>query len=449
MVVGLTLLSMVGCNSGALVVETPTPTPLQDASQPTRLPTATMPLQDASRPLQDATRDGSRPLVIWLPPQFNPDDGSRAGAMLRRRLDEFIVAHPGVMVEVRLKAVEGQGGLSNMLETTAAVAPEGLPEIIALNRSDLESAFLKGLIIPYPQSENWLEETDWYAYTRQLSSVQGTMVGMPFAGDMLMLVYRPGRVGTAPETWEQVFNTGLPVATALADRRALLGLTLYLSTGGSLEDEEHRPVLQIDNLTRVLELFADGGERGAFPAALGQLVDDQAAWQYYLDNRSSMVVTLSSNFLSQLPADSTAIALPVLEGNRAVLADGWVLAMPFQGASRPLQDASRTSQNGDVERQRLTLELVQFLVDSKFLSEWSEAEGFIPARPSALAAWRNQSVQVLCSQLSLGAQVIPANDLLFSTGQVISEAILQVNRRQMDPQTAAQAAIERLAEPQR
>ena len=50
-------------------------------------------------------------LHLWLPPEFDPNDGTLAGNLLKARLEEFTAQNPGVSIEVRLKAVQGAGGL--------------------------------------------------------------------------------------------------------------------------------------------------------------------------------------------------------------------------------------------------------------------------------------------------------------------------------------------------
>ena len=66
-------------------------------------------------PAATATESASNHLVIWLPPQFDPAGGTEAGALIQSRLDSFIAQHPDLNIEVRLKALDGKGGLLDSL----------------------------------------------------------------------------------------------------------------------------------------------------------------------------------------------------------------------------------------------------------------------------------------------------------------------------------------------
>jgi len=79
-------------------------------------------------------------LILWLPPEFDPHSGTPAGDLLNERLDAFINAHPGLTIEVRIKAVNGPGGLLDSLATTSAAAPAAIPSLVALPRGELETA---------------------------------------------------------------------------------------------------------------------------------------------------------------------------------------------------------------------------------------------------------------------------------------------------------------------
>ena len=48
---------------------------------------------------------------IWLPPEFDPDGNSPASSLLKARLEQFATENPDIRLEVRVKALEGAGGL--------------------------------------------------------------------------------------------------------------------------------------------------------------------------------------------------------------------------------------------------------------------------------------------------------------------------------------------------
>jgi ABC-type glycerol-3-phosphate transport system substrate-binding protein len=97
------------------------------------------------------------------------------------------------------------------------------------------------------------------------------------------------------------------------------------------------------------------------------------------------------------------------------------------------------------EKREMAVRLAEYLSASEFLGRWTETAGYLPPRPSALAAWQNQSAQNIFSQVVISAQVKPSNDVLTSLGPVLLESTLKVMKRESDPIKTAQAAAERVA----
>lgn len=392
-------------------------------------PTGTI-APEATRALT-ATPSGPQTLTLWLPPQFDPNSATPAGDRLRARLETFQSENPGLRVQVRIKAASGSGGLLEALGVTSAAAPSALPALIALPRSDLESAALKGLIFPLDGLSKQIDDPDWYAFARQLALIQGSAFGLPFAGDTLLLLYRSARLPTAPSDWNAIVRLGQSVAFPAADPQALVTLELYLSAGGATKDAQGRPILQTEALLKALKLYAESASPNIFPNWLSQYQTDGQAWQAYRDQRANLVITWCSRYLAELPADTTATLLPSLGAQPLTLATGWIWAI-----SEPLP-----------ERRPAAAKLAEFLVASDFLAQWNAAAGYLPPRPSALAAWTNQSVRSLLSAAALSAQVRPSNDALISLGPVLADATLQVIKQQIDPVQAAQTAVEKLSLP--
>lgn len=372
-------------------------------------------------------------LTIWVPPRFNPNSESEAGRLLAQRIQAFENEH-GVRIEVRVKEEIGPGSLLETLTAASPVAPLALPSLVALPRADLEVAALKGLIVPLEGLSRVIDEPDWYTYARELAMVQGTSFSLPFAGDALLVVYRPSLVVAPPDSWEAVLRLGQPVAFPAGDVQALLPLTFYRALGGEIADAQRRPVLFESSLTPTLQLFADASERGLFPFWLSQYETYGQVWDAYQEQRVNAAVVWSSYYLSVLPADSSALPLPALNGASELqtMANswGWAVADPLP------------------ERRELAVRLAEYLTASDFLARWTEAAGYLPTRPSALAGWENGTQRTLLSPIAASARARPTNDLIASIGPVLKEAGLKILKREASPAEAARAAVERLAVPQ-
>lgn len=371
-------------------------------------------------------------LTIWMPPEFGANNSTTAGSLLARRMEEFSKLNGGVKIQVRIKASNGVGGLLDSLTTASAAAPSALPSLIALPRSDLEVAALKGLIYPLDGSSTAIDEGDWFNYAKQLAMVEGGTFALPFAGDALIIAYRPGQISGSFSDWSSLFRLGQPLAFSAGDAQAMFVLSMYQSIGGPVEDAQHRPTLQPDLLSQVLGLISDGEKQGVFPYWLSQYETDGQIWQAYQDRRVNALVTWTSQYLSTLPPDTAAVPIPALTDTPSTLATGWGWAVA----------------DPDPNQRLLSTRLAEYLTEGKFLSEWSEAAGYLPTRPSALADWSNQNLKTFLSPVAVSAHLRPTGDQLSSLGPILKDAALKVMKRESDPTQAAKEASEKLSFPE-
>lgn len=401
----------------------PTPQASLPTSAATLLPAETAIVTPA------AGAEETQTLTVWLPPQFDPNDGTEAGNLLRERLNTF-ARENGVSLIVRIKAENGPAGLLEALEITGVAAPDALPALIALPRTQMETAALKGLIYPLTGLTNELEENDWYPYAAELAAVQGTPFCLPFAGDALVLLYRPTRLPVPAKDWQGILYTNQTLLLSAGDPQALFTLALYRAAGGSLDDEFGRPTLDENTLSGVLEFYQRGAQLNTLPSWLAQLTSDSLAWQAYREQRANWIVTWASNYLSELPADTNVVQLPAFTG-QVGMADGWVWCLT----------------DPQVDRRALSVKLAETLVTSEYLADWTEAAGYLPTRPSALATWANPSLSAPLQEILINARLRPENEIVDNLGPVLQEAVLQVLEKHMDAATAAKQAAEKISLP--
>jgi ABC-type glycerol-3-phosphate transport system substrate-binding protein len=341
------------------------------------------------------------------------------------------VQNPEIEVLLRVKAASGPGGLLESLSTASAAAPDALPSLVALTRSDLETAALKGLVIPMDDLTAAFGDKDWYEYARQMGDVQGSLMGLPFSGDTQVLVYRSGRPQTSSITWQSFLQSGNAILFPAASRQAYFPLALYMSIDGRLRDEEFRPALELDKLTQMLQFFSDGSRQGVFPSFLSNYDSDAQVWQAYEEQRANWMVTWGSSYLSRLPADSQALALPGLTEGRFTLADGWIWALV----------EPRTDQ------QAMAVKLAEYLVNADFLREWTSKTGFFPVRPSSLEDRVDQTQVTLISQSLNTAKILPEMNILTTITPLLQEATLNIIQGQGNPGQTAESVVERLERP--
>jgi len=367
----------------APVTPTPAETPVVGATQ-TALPTGQVQI-----------------LRVWLPPQFDPNATTVAANVLGHRFEEFEAAHPGLELEIRIKDDEDEAGLVTALSVTSAAAPSVLPDLVALSRPALESAALQGLVHPMNGLSTVLDDRNWYGYARDLGHVQNTAYGLPFAGDVLVLVYRSEveRINT----WNDILASENPLVFAAGDPKAMVGLALYISAGGELLDAQGQPTLNQEVLTRVLTLISDGVIAGVFSPSLGNVVRDEQVLQSYLGERANMAIYWASNY--RAPQGQFTLPLPGLDETTLSFGTGWVWALA----------------GSNTENQQLAIELADYLVADDFLSNWTRESGYLPTRLSSVDAKDDTITAILES-----AQLIPSNDVLSVLGPLMQDAVARV-----------------------
>lgn len=415
------LLLLVGCTS---IV------PPQATATPTRA--AAMTPTPPSTP--EITPTPVRPLTlrIWLPAQFHPTSGTPAGELLQARLDEFIAQQSGeARLEVRAKAVDGPGGLLDSLAAASAAAPLALPDLILLPRPMLEAAALKGLLHPMDELLSRQDDPDWYAYARQLARLQNSIFGLPFAGDALVLAYRPAEVTEPPTDLEAVLQGENVLAFPAADPQALFTLALYQAAEGAIVDDQGRPFIEKDKLAQILNFYDQAAKNEIIPFWLTQYQNDEQVWEAFQQRRADMAITWASRYLALKPEGVNATLIPTPQGKPFTLATGWVWAL-----------AGLTQ-----ERQSLGVQLAEFLCEPRFLGDWNAAAGYLPPRPSAVETWSESYLRLFAAQVSEAAQMQPSADLLASLATPLTQAAVEVLKQQTEPDSAAQEVVDSLQRP--
>ena len=359
-------------------------------------------------------------LLLWVPPQFDPNAETSAGELFQMRLDEFAARRPGLQVEVRVKS---EATIIDTLTVTNAAAPSLVPDLVALSRPNLETAVLKGLLHPLDGLTTQLDDPDWYPYAVQMAHIQNTAFGIPFAGNAQVLA---GYGSPLPENWldvkEQTF------IFLAADPQALFSLSLYISSGGTLTDEQGRLALNEAILTNILTFYADARENGTLLRSVNDYQTSEQTWQAFQEKRTNLAVTWTYFPLNNPASNMTIAPLPGLSTATVPLATGYAWAL--SGA--------------DSDKQALAVELAEFLSDSAFLAEWTEATGMLPTRPTALSSWKDAEIYPVLAEIAQSAQLIPTQDALIVIGPLIQGAVKAVLTEESAPRDAAHAVTEQL-----
>lgn len=421
----LCCLFLAGCANLSSLLPTPEPVTVSPSSSDGTSTDIPAPNNVTATPttVSTATPGGPHVLRIWVPPQFDPSADTPAAKLLQQRLDDFVKRRPGLQIEVRVKAESGTDNLVDALSATRAAAPSVAPDLIALSRADMANAADKGLLHPLDGLTTIQDDPDWYAYALQVAHVQNTTFGLPFAGDALVLV---GYADVLPANWLQLEkNTFIFPA---ADPKASFSLALYLSTGSTLVDQQGQPALDTTSMEDVLSFYLQSATDDLLPHNAVDYQSDDDSWQAFRERRANLVVTWASRYLQTQGANLNLAPLTGITNSQYSLATGWSWAL---SGSNP-------------DNQNLAVELAEFLSDSQFLAEWTQAAGYVPTRPTALASWTDARAKFFLGQAAESAHLIPSQDLVNTVGPLFAEATLSVLNGEKMPAQAVQSAVEQL-----
>lgn len=368
-------------------------------------------------------------LRVWLPPEIalSTDEGA---AVLNAQLAAFRANHPDLILTIEQKSISGQSGILNYLRTGRTIAPDILPDLIAIPISQLDLAHSEELIYPLGNIIETDVLEDLYPAALNLVLKENQVNGFPFLlTQMPHLAYNTQVVtGTISSRWELFAEQPISfVFPASGNATNTLGLQLYLAANGTLTNEAGQFALQQGPLVAALEQLFLAKNLGIILDQSSNFGTLQESWPLLQTGTSSVVLTNSEQFLQQRDADGlfAATAVPGFDRQLTPLVSGWAWAIS----------------TADPTQRELAAELLNTLIESSNLGEWSYASGYLPARQSAFDFWPEDDsyTEFARIQLNLAQPMpIPQGHIIMTT---LNNAVFDVITLAKTPQAAAEAAI--------
>ncbi len=359
-------------------------------------------------------------LTLWLPPIFRSDSNSPGGNAFNKRIEAYEELHPGMNVVVRIKAATGAGGLRDSLAVAAAAAPGALPDLVALDQSNLRAAAIKSLIFPL---DGLLPSDSWnsvFSYAKAMVVIDDLHYGLPFSGDALILASTVVPY-PEPERWGATGIWTKPIFLPLGDSRALFLFYGYYAAGGSQILSSTNAEIQQEPLAQELAwLAAMQADELLAPRSLQ--IDSFEGSFLAIENIGECSATLYSIVAKN--GDYFMSYLPTPEGAKFSLATGWAWAIATY----------------DPARQGKAADLMLWLSDPQFLSEWAQAQGVLPPSNTAIELWPSSVQKRLAAGISEQAFAFPDDEISAFAGPVLSKAVRRVLMEGISPADAAQEA---------
>jgi ABC-type glycerol-3-phosphate transport system substrate-binding protein len=406
-----------------------TVTPTPGGSQSTPIPQETLDASTLAPTSTPGETQRQTTLTLWVAPIFSPSVEGAAAELLAERLAAFEAAHEDVEIDVRVKPVSGQGNLIETLEAATAAAPEALPDLIGLNPAGLYTAALKGWVVDLGSIMTEFTDPNWFEHAAAAAQIDGEYFGVPFASQAEIFIFRNEGYLQAPQVWNDLLNTSSTFLFPAGDREAGLTLSYYIRLGGELYNEEGRPTLDASLVASVLELYALAQASALLPAAAAELTSTAETWQDWIDGQAdAAVVPLSLALENYNPDSMTASLIPSQSEPGFSLSKTWTWAIATT----------------DPDRQRLALELIDWLSEPEFLGPWTQALHLLPPDSMSLDQWSSGTQKDLVEQIALAAVAYPGPEELATFGPVLYSAVQAVIASDLPPSTAVEEALQLL-----
>ncbi len=424
----LLVFTTTGCEQ--LLAELPFLQNTVEKTQPAAIPEVTPSMEPVETEAPSLMEEELTNITIWLPPAFDPENGSPEGQLLRRQLQAFSTENPEITVNIRIKALSGPGGLLDSLSAASLAAPAVLPGLLILPRADLEAAASSGLISPVEVENNPAFQVEQFAFAEDMAVFNDTRYGLPFAADALCLAYKSQQVVYPPKTWQEVIQLNKVLAFPAAEQQGSMALLLYLDKGGSFTQNEIEVTVNEEALQQTLLFLAEGANSDVLPYWLTDYTTYDESWQAVRDARASYAVILASQYLAEMTENTAITSLPSFDEEPLTLADGWVIAFP------------QTSP----ERLTVYQQLAAYLVEPEFQAAWTEAAGKLPVSSSALAAWKNSEVSGILLEIAQSARLAPSAQIVNKVGPLFTQATIEMLKKQTTYIESSNKIIKALAE---
>ncbi len=364
-------------------------------------------------------------IQLWIPPQFDTEQDTPGGQALAKAIFEYTETHPNISISLRVKAASGDSSAINTITAANHVAKDTLPSLVLLSRSDMETAVQRGLAKQF-NTNIFSESASWNGFARQSSVIDNTIYSIPILGDCLVLTYRPAKTGSELTAWQDILTRGLPIGFAPSQSTSLFGTFIYLMQGSKLTNDLGQAYLDQQKLTDTLNFFLTGGQNGAFPPSLAQIVDQNQIWQRFNDGTMSIIISQFSSFRHYKDTSMAVRALPLTEGvSEYPLVSTWNLVLLEEDG--PLQEEA--------------VKFAEFLADPAVNDAFSVTSGYLPVRKNEHEIWQTDEQFDLITSLGENGTIIPNNQITNKLIPVINNAVTQVIKNQLTPAAAAQEAI--------
>lgn len=304
-------------------------------------------------------------LTLWTIEEISPN-ATPAGKLWQMQFSAFQAANPNLTIQLINKKPYGKGGILDFLQTTSAVVPAQLPDVVVIDIAELAAVNELGILQPLDGLLPAELNDDFFPFAYRAARVQNRWVAVPFYIDAQHLVYNTALVKKPPATWNDFLKQKETLLLPLGGDDAFLVQYAALAPVGEI------PAIDPASAALVLDFFKRAHEAGLLSDATLGLKSVNDVWALYAAGQAPMAQVAASAYLSErakLPAMQYA-PLPTRDGKIATVASGWAFAITTTNPAR----------------QAAAARLIGWLISNERLAPWLRAANRLPATRSTLNA---------------------------------------------------------------
>ncbi len=374
----------------------------------------------------DATQlpaGADRQLVVWIPTFFQSALDPVNNSVLATVYEQFERNHPGVHIEVQIRADSGEAGMLSYLRSAQRVAPAILPDIILIDTQQLWQVADLEILLPIARQQAG-SDRQFYPFAIDAATSNDQLLGIPYTTNLIHLAYDPAQVSAPPRLWEEFLASEQSFVFAAGKSELLSEFSYlqYLGAGGATSIAD---ALDSDVLLAYFSFLAEARALGRIPETVLDIATIDAAWDAMVMPDRGMAETSTHVVLQhwEMVNSGTIQYAPLFtrQGVELSVARVWAFAVVAS----------------DTEQQELSLTLISAFLDPAIQSQWSRLAMQIPTQPAAFELWRNPSPYYDFLQNELAAtQSLPYGRRYAELSRRLQNAQESVLRNEMTPEEA-------------
>ncbi len=349
-------------------------------------------------------------LVVWIPQEFSILEESSASMIFQQRIEEFERQNPGVVIVVRVKASNGSGGILDSLRNTKAAAISALPEVALLSRADMEDAVGLSLLLPMEDFFHNDNASSFFPYANEMAEIDGVSYGFPFVGDAMVGIADSSFSDLNFTSWDEMRAKRIPLFFAANSPQATFFFSQYLSTGGTLLDDQGHASFTDGNFLMVLDSFEQNIHDKIFQESFNTLNTNDDVWMSLENGNAKWEVNWYSKAMQSDLSGLQIFQIPSLGENSYTSAKGWLW----------------TIINRDEDVDEVVPEFISFFSDPQFLADFTRAAGYLPVLPASLNLYENTEMIDRLNNILNAAHTLPKNELVLELGPIFRDTTLMV-----------------------